>query len=378
MNNSKALLILSGLIASAAPSTASAQNEDFVAQPYVVNVPVESRSITFENPTGEKGKGSMTASKIGIGRKGAALKNLDPGQTVTLCNIAGPGVIRRMWATVPAKKENLLGFVLRGYWDGQKTPSIEAPLGEFFGSAHGVAAAYQSAVHSMTDSAGMSIFLPMPFLRSARFTVTNEGTERDVPFYYAIDYTIKERLSEDVGRLHVMYRRENPTTLGRDFQILPRRRGLGRFVGCVLGIDNSDRQWWGEGEFKVYLDGDESFPTLVGTGTEDYIGQAWGFHKLAYLYGGVSQWEEPLLTLYRWHLKDPIYWKKDILVTLQQLGAKEGVGYYDKQEDVSAAAFWYEPIPSAPLPTLPDYAARIAPGYAAMPLQEAKDVYVPK
>jgi len=137
---------------------------------------------------------------------------------------------------------------------------------------------------------------------------------------------------------------------------------MGRFVGCVLGIDNVDRQWWGEGEFKVYLDGDEKFPTIVGTGTEDYIGQAWGFHKNAFLYGGVSLWEGNLFSLYRWHLKDPIYWKKDIRVTLQQLGANEAVGYYNKQEDVSVATFWYEPIPSDSLPPLPDYAARLALG----------------
>ena len=359
-------------------SNAFADSEDFVDNPSIVNVPVESRSITFENPKGEKGKGGMAASKIGVGRKGAALKNINPRQTITLCDINGPGVIRRIWVTLPAKKENLLGFVLRGYWDGQMTPSIEAPLGEFFGCSHGIPKAYQSAVHSMTDSAGMSIFLPMPFTKHARFTVTNDSNERSVPFYYAIDYTIKDKLPEDIGRLHVMYRRENPTTLGQDFQILPKRNGMGRFVGCVLGIDNADRQWWGEGEVKIYLDGDEKFPTIAGTGTEDYIGQAWGFHRDTFLYGGVSMWEDNLYSLYRWHLKDPIYWKKDIRVTIQQIGAKDGFGYFNKQEDVSAAAFWYEPIPSDPLPAMPDYAARIAPGYPIKAQQEANEVYVPK
>jgi hypothetical protein len=162
--------------------------------------------------------------------------------------------------------------------------------------------------------------------------------------------------------------------LGKDFEILPERKGIGRFVGCVLGIDNADGQWWGEGEFKVYLDGDGKFPTIAGTGTEDYIGQAWGFHQNAFLYGGVSLWEGSLFSLYRWHLKDPIYWKKDIRVTLQQLGANEAVGYYDKQEDVSVAAFWYEPIPSDPLPPFPGYAARLAPGYLTKPGQKAGKV----
>jgi hypothetical protein len=368
--------VLLGLLATMPAISTKAVDDagDIVAQPYIVNVPVESRSITFENPTGEKGRGGMAASKIGVGRKGAALKNIEPGETVTLCDLPGPGVIRRMWVTLPAKPENLLGFVLRGYWDGQVTPSIEAPLGDFFGCAHGIAKAYQSAIHSVTDGAGLSIFLPMPFARRARLTVTNEGDQRRVPFYYEIDCTINDRLPEDVGRLHVMYRRENPTTLGKDFEILPERKGIGRFVGCVLGIDNADGQWWGEGEFKVYLDGDGKFPTIVGTGTEDYIGQAWGFHQNAFLYGGVSLWEGSLFSLYRWHLKDPIYWKKDIRVTLQQLGANEAVGYYDKQEDVSVAAFWYEPIPSDPLPPFPGYAARLAPGYLTKPGQKAGKV----
>ena len=340
-------------------------DEDIVSAPYLVNTPIESRSISFENPTGAKGKGGMAASKIGVGRKGAALTNLNPGQTVTLCDVKGPGVIRRMWVTLPAKPENLLGFVIRGYWDGQETPSIEAPIGNFFGCAHGYARAYQSAVHSMTDSAGMSIFLPMPFTKSARFTVTNEGPEKNVPFYYQIDLTIHETLPADVGRLHAAWRRENPTTKGVDFTILPKRTGMGRFVGCVIGVDNVDQKWWGEGEFKVYLDGDEAFPTICGTGTEDYIGQAWGFHDNAFLYGGVSLRKDRLWTLYRWHLKDPIYWKKDIRITLQQIGAGDegGGGYYNKQEDVNATAFWYEPIPSQPLEKPADYAERIAPGY---------------
>lgn len=338
---------------------------DAAETPYLVNVPVESRSISFENPTGAKGKGGMAASRIGVGRKGAALKSISPGQSVTLCDVEGPGVIRRMWVTLEGKKENLLGFVLRGYWDEQETPSIEAPVGNFFGCAHGVASAYQSAVHAMTDTAGMSIVLPMPFTKNARFTVTNEGTKKDVPFYYQIDLTIHETLPEDVGRLHVAYRRENPTTLGKDFTILPKRTGMGRFIGCIIGINNVDKKWWGEGEFKAYLDGDDQFPTICGTGTEDYIGQAWGFHENAFLYGGVSLRRDWLWTLYRWHIKDPLYWKKDVRITLQQIGAGDegGGGYYNKQEDVSAAAFWYEPIPSQPLEKMPDYAERIAGGY---------------
>ncbi len=338
---------------------------EVVSNPYIVNTPIESRSISFENPTGAKGKGGMAASKIGVGRKGSALRSINPGQTITLCDIKGPGVIRHMWATLPAQPENLLGFVIRGYWDGQETPSVEVPIGNFFGCANGYVRAYQSAVHSTTDTAGMSIYLPMPFTKSARFTITHEGTEKFVPFYYQIDYTINETIPEDAGRLHVAWRRENPTTLGEDFTILPKRNGMGRFIGCVIGVNNVDKKWWGEGEFKAYIDGDQEFPTICGTGTEDYIGQAWGFHENAFLYGGVALKKDWLWTLYRWHLQDPIYWKKDFRVTLQQIGAGDegGGGYYNKQEDVNATAFWYEPIPSAPLQKLADYKERIAPGY---------------
>jgi len=358
-------LIILGILLAGCTKSVFVSDKDVVSKPYLVNVPIESRSISFENPTGAKGKGGMAASKIDVGRKGAALTNINPGQTVTLCDVKGPGVIRRMWVTLPAKPENLLGFVIRGYWDGQKTPSIEAPIGNFFGCAHGHVRAYQSAVHAMTDTAGMSLFLPMPFTKSARFTVTNEGSEEFVPFYYQIDLTINETVGSDVGRLHVAWRRENPTTKGKDFTILPKRTGMGRFAGCVIGINNVDKKWWGEGEFKAYLDGDEEFPTICGTGTEDYIGQAWGFHENAFLYGGVSLRKDWLWTLYRWHLKDPLYWKEDIRITLQQIGAGDegGGGYYNKQEDVNATAFWYEPIPSAPLEELADYAQRIASGY---------------
>ena len=361
------LALLAGCHSGPAVSSAalSGSFDDVSSAPYLVNVPLETRTISFENPTGAKGKGGMAASKIGIGRKGAALTNISPGQTVTLCDFEGPGVIRRMWVTLPAKPENLLGFVIRGYWDGQETPSIEAPIGNFFGCAHGHAKAYQSAAHSMTDTAGMTIWLPMPFTQHAKFTVTNEGPNEFVPFYYQIDLTINEIVPDDVGRLHVAWRRENPTTLGDDFTILPKRSGMGRFAGCIIGINNADHKWWGEGEFKAYLDGDDQFPTICGTGTEDYIGQAWGFHENAFLYGGVSLRKDWLWTLYRWHLQDPLYWKEDIRVTLQQIGAGDegGGGYYNKQEDVNATAFWYEPIPSAPLEKLADYADRIAAGY---------------
>jgi hypothetical protein len=186
------------------------------------------------------------------------------------------------------------------------------------------------------------------------------------PLFYNIDYTVGDKLPAKFGRLHVIYRRENPTRIKHDFEILPSRTGQGRFLGCILGIRTLQPNWWGEGEFKVYLDGDTDFPTICGTGTEDYIGQSWGLENVTHLYGGTALRQENLNTIYRWHIKDPIYWKKDVRITIQQIGwssevkEKTGSGLYERKDDWSCAAFWYEPVPSAPLPNMPDYADRIA------------------
>ena len=211
----------------------------------------------------------------------------------------------------------------------------------------------------------------MPFAKQAKFTLTNEST-KSTPLFYYIDYTLGDKLPAKFGRLHTIYRRENPTTLKQDFEILPKRTGSGRFVGCVIGIRPTESNWWGEGEVKVYLDDDSNFPTICGTGTEDYIGQSWGVQNTAYLYGGTSLTNDKLNTIYRWHIKDPIYWKKDVRVTIQQIGwsqevnDKTGSGLYERQDDWSCSAFWYEPVPSAPLPPMPDYQARIK-NYVAEP-----------
>jgi len=334
------------------------------AKIYEINASVESRSISFENPTGAKGKGGTAASKIGVGRKGLPAKDFKPGQTYTLCDIKGPGVIRHIWVTVSKSVETLQGIVVRGYWDGQEHPSIEAPLGAFFGIMHGKVGAYQSAAHSVNPEAGMNIWLEMPFKKQARFTLTNESN-KSTPLFYYIDHTAGDKFPSKFGRLHVMYRRENPTTLKQDFEILPTRTGNGRFVGCVIGIRAIKENWWGEGEVKVYLDGDKDFPTICGTGTEDYIGQSWGLQNVACLFGGTSLMDGSLNTIYRWHIKDPIYWKKDVRITIQQIGwsqqvnDKTGSGLYERQDDWSCSSFWYEPIPSAALPEMPDYNARI-------------------
>ena len=216
----------------------------------------------------------------------------------------------------------------------------------------------------------------MPFSKRAKFTITNES-KASIPLFYNIDYTIGDKLPKKFGRLHTLFRRENPTTLKEDFVILPKRTGCGRFIGCVIGVRPLRPGWWGEGEIKMYLDGDKEFPTIVGTGTEDYIGQSWGVQLSCHSHGGTSLARKAkskggLVSFYRWHIKDPIYWKKDIRVTMQQIGyGKKGL--YERQDDWSVCTFWYEPIPSKPLPPMPDIDARNA-GYTEMEKKAKKKV----
>ena len=342
---------------------------DTVGPVYDVGTSVESRSISFENITGDKGAGGKAASPLGVGRKGSAARHISPGETIVLCDIDGPGVIRHIWMTLLKEPAVLQGLILRVYWDNQAHCSIETPIGPFFGVMHGQVKAYQSAVHSVNALAGLNSWMEMPFKKHVKIEIVNESSKEtpyllSTPLYYSIDYTIGDTLPRETGYLHAIYRRENPTTLKKDFEILPRREGKGRYLGCVLGIRTLSPHWWGEGEFKVYLDGDREFPTICGTGTEDFVGQSWGLQDATFLYAGTSLRtlenieQGNLNTIYRWHIKDPIYWKKDIRVTIQQLGYADGVGLYDRQDDCSVCSFWYEPVPSKPLPPMPDFNAR--------------------
>jgi len=330
---------------------------DLIAQPYRLDTGLLSRSISFENPTGAPGAGGKAASRLGAGRKGSPMRNVRPGQTVPLCDIGGSGTIRHIWITTRPIPENLRGLVLRAWWDGQTHPSIECPVGDFFGFAHGKVMAYDSAVHSVGEKAGMNIWLPMPFRTRARFTLTNEGAKA-VPIFYQIDYTIRDAHPADVGRLHVLFRRENPTTLKEDFQLLPQREQKGRFIGSVIGIRATHGHWWGEGEVKVYMDGDEKLPTICGTGSEDYVGLSWGIQQTPFLYNGCSLNQNRFVSMYRWHLPDPVQWYRKCRITIQQIQWKDGLA--EVTDDWSAATFWYEPVPSAPLPAMPDVEARTA------------------
>jgi len=336
-------------------------------QLYDLGTGMESRSISFENPTGEQGKGGQAASAIGVGRKGFPRKNIAPGETVVLCDIAGAGTIRHIWMTgrFLGNPEALRSMVVRTYWENQEHPSVECPLGDFMGLSHGKVNAYQSAVHSIGEKAALNIWLPMPFNKNAKMTISNEG-DQDVMLFYQIDYTIGDRHPEKLGRLHVCFLRQNPTTLAEDFEILPKRNGEGRFIGAVLGIRTLEEKWWGEGEVKIYMDGDTEFPTICGTGSEEYVCLSYGMQQTPYLFHGCNWNQDGFISMYRWHLQDPIYWKEECRVTIQQIGFNgeqrklTGNPYFERQDDWSSATFWYEPVPSAPLPEFPDLESRVA------------------
>jgi hypothetical protein len=328
---------------------------------YDLGTQIESRSISYENTNGETGSGGQAASYLGIGRKGAPAVNIKPGQQFTLCDISGPGTIRHIWMTGGFKDDPKLlrQLTIRAYWEDQDHASIECPLGDFMGAAHGKVNSYQSAVHSTGINAAFNFWLPMPFTKQARIILTNESDKR-VTVFYQVDYTLNDEHPENLGRLHVCFRRQNPTVITNDFEILPQRKGKGRYLGAVLGIRTiNDNNWWGEGEIKIYMDGDQEFPTICGTGSEDYICLSYGMQQTPFQYHGCSWNQNGYISMYRWHLPDPIFWKDSCRITIQQMGwsyekyLENEKPLYERSDDWSSATFWYEPIPSDPLPTMP-------------------------
>ncbi len=355
------------LLLSMFPSCAP-EREESAGQLYDLGTGLKSRSISFENPKGEPGQGGQAASNLGVGRKGFPAKGIAPGETVELCNIKGPGTINHIWMTGGFRNKNaiaLRSMVIRAYWENQEHPSIECPLGDFMGSAHAKVNSYQSAVHSTGINSALNIWLPMPFNKNARLTLTNEG-DANISLFYQVDYTINDRHPENFGRLHVCFRRENPTTLKKDFEILPERTGEGRFIGTVLGIRALESNWWGEGEVKIYMDGDTEFPTICGTGSEDYVCLSYGMQQTPFQYHGCSWNQNSFISMYRWHIPDPIYWEKKCRIVIQQIGysgqlrQENKPPLYERQDDWSSATFWYEPVPSSPLPEFPDLKSRTA------------------
>jgi hypothetical protein len=351
---------------------------------YTLPEGVETRWASPENPKGEKGKGAQSNG----GRKGRAAIGIKAGEQVTLAEVHGTsGTVRRIWITINDRSPAMLrGLKVEMFWDGAARPAVTAPLGDFFGFALGKMVAFQSALFASPEGRSFNCYIPMPFRSGMRIAVTNESGKDLQLFFYDVDYTLGDKHDASVPYFHAHYRRENPTKLQHDFEILPKVVGKGRFLGASLGVQ-ANRElyqdtWWGEGEVKMYLDGDSDSPTLVGTGTEDYLGSGWGQDQFANLYQGshVVDSKKMQYSFYRFHVPDPIYFRNDIRVTIQQLGHtpeagpedplyKTGVpiynagpglverekgtfGLFERQDDWSGVAYFYLNRPDDDLPPI--------------------------
>lgn len=314
---------------------------------------LQSRAITHENRNGAPGAGG----RANEGRKGSShLGPFRAGEVFEMANIQGPGMIRHIWVTIPTGDPLLArNVIVRMYWDGQAHPSVEAPLTDFFGMAHGRRKHFVSALATIPEGRGFSCYYPMPF-RHARITFENDSGEDTFALFYQVDYTLGDDVSGS-GRFHAQFRRENPTTLKQDYVLLD-TEGQGHFLGCVVGVRILEPHWWGEGEVKCYIDGDTIYPTICGTGSEDYVCSAWGLGEHHTPYHGANYMRDDLVSYYRWHTHDPIYFYRRLKVTVQQMGHYGTL--FERQDDYSSCAFWYQSLPTPAFPALPDRAARSA------------------
>ena len=284
--------------------------------------PEQTRWISPENPTGAKGAGGMTNH----GAKGNAFITVAPGETAVLANIKGTGIIRRMWVsgTIPRSPEQRRAVKIQMFWDGAKKPAVDCPIGDFFCSGLGLLTKFENALFSSPEARSYNFNIPMPYRTSAKMQIVNESTSYAL-VWYDINYSIVKQQPKDMLYFHASWSREPKTKLGRDFEILPKVVGYGRFIGTNIGVIGNpgyNGTWFGEGEVKVYLDGDKNRPTLNGTGTEDYIGSGWGQGVFAGQQFGslVSDEKNDIYAFYRLHLSDPIFFHRDCRVTIQQMG----------------------------------------------------------
>lgn len=349
---------------------------------------VKSRAITAENQTGAKGEGG----KEGNGRKGrACLWPFVKDQVYTFAEMDGPGVIRHIWITIepddPSFPLIARNVILRFYWDDQETPSIEAPITDFFGVSHGRFAVHESEYTVTPEGRSFNCYFPMPFAKKAKLTVCNE-TGRDIGmFFYQVDYTIGDAVTEDTPYFHAQFRRVLNTTIAEDYVILDGVRGKGRYLGANIGLVDRFAKtgvWWGEGEVKMYIDGDTDYPTICGTGSEDYVGSGWGLGQFHAREMGAPLIRGRYVSFYRFHARDPIYFSEDIKVTIQQLGNDghmepadpngplgefiargeytkgPGGGNFERVDDMCSTAYWYQTLPTQPFPPFADRDVRSA------------------
>lgn len=333
----------------------------------------QSRSISPENFTGEKGKAAMAttgvnekqARDLGPGWKINPYIHIAPGEERTLADITGPGSIQQIWMTPTG---HWRFSILRIYWDDQTIPSVECPVGDFFACGWQKFAQVSSLAVCVNPGSAFNCYWPMPFCKRCRITMTNIAAEPMV-LYYQINYELTE-IPETEAYFHAQFRRSNPLPYKQVHTLLDGVTGQGHYVGTYIAWGVNNTGWWGEGEIKFFLDGDQEFPTIAGTGTEDYFGGSYNFENQSTKqyqefntpYSGLPQVLRPdgvyqsqqRFSLYRWHIPDPIRFQKNIRVTIQALGWRSGGRYLPLQDDIASVAYWYQTLPTAPFQKLPD------------------------
>lgn len=333
-----------------------------------------SRSISPENLSGEpgaggratEGTGANAARDLGKGWKVSPSVHVEPGETFTLADIEGSGAIQQIWMTVTGHWRY---SILRMHWDGQDVPSVECPVGDFFACGWNKYAQVSSLAVCVNPGSAFNSYWEMPFRSRAHLTLTNISDER-ITVYYQINYTLTE-VPEDCAYFHAQFRRTNPLPYKTDYTIIDGVSGQGHFVGTYMAWGVNNTRWWGEGEIKFFMDDDTDFPTICGTGTEDYFCGSYnfdvgkdggGYREFTTPYVGLPQVIRPDGTydsqqrfgLYRWHIADPVRFASSLRVTMQALGWRSGGRYLPLQDDIASVAFWYQTLPTAPFPELPD------------------------
>lgn len=277
---------------------------------------------SFENINGIKGEGGKT----NLSAKGNAFEGLKSGESKILLDIDGPGIIQRMWFTVRDRSPEIMRSLrLRMYWDGETKAAVDVPFGDFFGYGLSEVVQFESALFSNPEGRSFNCMIPMPFRDGAKVVITNESA-KDIPeVFYDIDFMKVVELEDDALYFHAFWIRQKTSELGVDFEFLPEIEGKGRFLGVNMGV-NADpayaNTWWGEGEVKMYIDDDMEFPTWNGTGTEDYIGTAWGLGQYTNLYQGctVANDSAKRYAYYRFHIHDIIGFHQNFRASIQQIG----------------------------------------------------------
>lgn len=337
----------------------------------------KSRSICPENFTGEKGKAAMStdgpaknaARDLGQGWKVSPYVRIPAKQTFTMAEIEGPGCIQHIWLT-PAPLDKTRWMVLRFYWDGETEPSVEVPLGDFFACGWARYCQINSLAVCVNPGSAFNSYWQMPFRKKAKVTIENLD-DAQMTIYYQIDYALTT-VPDDAAYFHAQFRREDPLKQTGLYTILDGVQGKGHYVGTYMAWEVHTTGWWGEGEIKFFMDGDKEFPTIAGTGTEDYFCGSYNFDtkgpdgkgrytEFSSPYTGMPQVIRPdglydaqqRFGLYRWHITDPIRFDKDLKVTIQALGWMSGGRYQPLKDDIASVAYWYQTEPHAAFPKLP-------------------------